>query len=138
MMANLFSDSISKSFNCFKVTGIFTLRPYIATKKLDQNISEENIFETLLDMLSEFNFVKDRQILSENIHKNHKSFSPKIADKLFMFHSKSTGVKDFCAALLQLPDGNLYGMYAWPENTHKNLNKISKLYEHLEYFQQKG
>ncbi|MCR4736401.1 MAG: PTS sugar transporter subunit IIA [Treponema sp.] len=137
MIANLFSNSFSKSFSCYKQTGIFMLKPYITTKKVEENLSIDNIFETLLDMLTEFNFVNDRNMLSENIHSNHKFFSPKISEKLFMYHSKSAGVKDFCAAILQLPDGFLYGMYAWPVNNQKNLDKISKLYEHLEQIQQK-
>ena len=137
MIANFFTNSFSKSFTLFRHAGFLSSKPYVTTKKLEERLSEENIFETLLDMLTESDFVQNRAILSENIQNNHRRFSPKISDKLLMYHSKSDGVKDFCAAVIQLPDGFLYGMYAWPINSQKNLNKISELYKQLEQFHQK-
>lgn len=93
------------------------------------------IYNTLLEMLVSTQKVKDIEILSQDIKKNHEVYSPKIDDSLYMYHSVSEGVSDFCSALIVMPDKKVYGMFSWNLYTKENLSNISELYEQVKKIQ---
>ncbi len=106
----------------------------LVVKEINQTIDEKQVFHMLLEELKTTLKVKDAELLAEDIKKNSKTCSTKIDDNLFMYHSFSEGVSDFCAAIIVMPDNKIHGMFSCNSYTKENLLNISKLYERIQKY----
>lgn len=99
----------------------------VKTADKDASLSDEQIFDTLYELISETGFVKDMDVLKKDIMARESKGSTKLTETLFVPHTKTEGVKHFCAAILVIPGKMICTMMAWPQESNFSLTRTAAL-----------
>lgn len=92
-----------------------------------KTLTDEQIFNTLYELLSETGFVKNIDILKKDIQTRENKGCTKLTETLFVPHTKTEGVSHFCAAILIIPDEMICTIMAWPHDSNYSLTRTAAL-----------
>ena len=90
------------------------------------------IFKRLVTMLESTGRVIDAERAVSDIKARDWASDLRMYDRLLLHHSKTDGVSDFCAAVIIFPGNVVHGIFAWPENSDDNLQRIAAVTERIQ------
>ena len=95
------------------------------------------IFDRLMKMLESTGCIKDKERMVSDLMARDWAVGAREEDGVLLHHSKTEGVSRFCAAVLMFPGNVVHGIFAWPENTDDNLQKIASVFDRIQKMQLK-
>ncbi len=90
------------------------------------------IFNRLVTMLESTGRVIDAERAVSDIKARDWASDLRMYDRLLLHHSKTDGVSDFCAAVIIFPGNVVHGIFAWPESSDDNLQRIAAVNERIQ------
>ncbi len=99
--------------------------------------NSEVIFERLMAMLETTGRVKDRECVEADVKARDWATGSVMQSEVVFHHAKTDGVSGFCAAVIMYPGDVVHGVFAWPENSDDNLQRIVTVFEQINKLQLK-
>ncbi len=109
----------------------------LIVESADMPSDSNAIFDRLMKMLESTGCIKDKERTVSDLMARDWAVGAREEDGFLIHHSKTEGVSRFCAAVLMFPGNIVHGIFAWPENTDENLQKIAAVFDRVQKMQLK-